>query len=43
MCDKAAVNTYHSKIQFVLECYETQDRCDKAVNRYSFTFSYVPD
>ena len=31
MCNKA-VNTYPSAIQFVPECYKTQEICDKAVN-----------
>ena len=40
MCDKA-VNTYHSTIKFVPECYKTQEMCDQAVKR-CFTFIYIP-
>ena len=32
MCDKA-VDTYPSTIQFVPECYKTQEMCYKAVHR----------
>ena len=28
-----AVNTNPSTIEFLLECYKTQEMCDKAVNR----------
>ena len=35
MCDKT-VNTHPSAIQFVAQCYKTQEMCDKAVNRYFF-------
>ena len=35
MCDKA-VNTHLSAIQFIPECYKTQEMCDKAVNRCFF-------
>ena len=42
MYDKS-VHTYHSAIQFVPECYKTQEMCDKAVNRCYFTLIYVPD
>ena len=27
-----AINTYHSTMQFVPECYRIQEMCDKAVN-----------
>ena len=43
MCDKP-VNTYHSTIQFVLDCCKTQEMCDKAVNKYFFfAFAYILD
>ena len=32
MCDKA-VDTHAPTIQFVLECYKTQEMCYKAVHR----------
>ena len=35
MCDKA-VNTHPSTIQFVPECYKTQEMFDKAVNSSVF-------
>ena len=41
MCDKS-INT-HLSIQFVPECYKTQEMCDKAVNRCFFVFIYILD
>ena len=40
MCDEA-VDTYHSTIQFVRDCYSTQEMCDQAINRCAF--AYIPD
>ena len=40
MCDKA-VNTYPSTVQFVPECYKTQERCNKAINRCFFVFNLI--
>ena len=37
MCDKA-VNTYHSTIQFVPDCYKAQEMGDKAVNKCFLAF-----
>ena len=37
MCDKA-VKTYDSTIQFVPDCYKTQEMCDKTVNRCFVVF-----
>ena len=42
MCDKD-VNTYHSAIQFLRDCYNTQEMCDKAVKRCFLAFIYIPD
>ena len=41
MCDKS-INT-HLSIQFVSECYKTQEMCDKAVSRCFFVFIYILD
>ena len=41
MCEKAA-NIHPSTIQFILECYKTQEMCDKAVNRCFFVFDSIP-
>ena len=40
-CEKGA-STYPSKIQFVTECFMTQEMCDKAVNRCFFGFDSIP-
>ena len=40
MCDKA-VNTYHSTIQFVPDCYNTQEMCDEAVSRWFFLHLFI--
>ena len=42
ICDKA-VNTYPSTIQFVSDCYKTQEMCDEAFNKYFIEFIDVPD
>ena len=42
MCDDT-VNTSPPAIQFVPECYNTQEICDKAVGACPFVFSSVPD
>ena len=42
MCNKAA-GTYSSAMQFVNECYITQEMCDKAVDTCPFVFDFVPD
>ena len=41
-CDKA-VNTDHSTIQFVPNCYKTQEISDKAVNKCFLASIYIPD
>ena len=33
MCNRA-VNTYPSTVNFVPQCFMTQEMCDKEVNRY---------
>ena len=35
LCNKA-VNIYTSTMQFVPECYKTQEMCGEAVNRFFF-------
>ena len=30
-------------IEFVSECYKTQNMCDKAVNTYPSTIEFVPE
>ena len=40
MCDKA-VTTYDSTIQFVPDCYKTQEICDKTVTRCFLSFIYI--
>ena len=42
MCDKA-INTHSSTIQFVIECYKTQEMCDKVFNKCFLAFIYIPD
>ena len=42
MCYKA-VNTYHSTIQFVPDCFKTQEMSDKAVNKCFLAFIFIPD
>ena len=42
MCDKA-VNSHPCTMQFVPECYKSQEMCDKAVNRSFFVFNSIPD
>ena len=41
MCNKAVENYLHA-LEFVPECYKTQNMCDKAVNTYSATIEFVP-
>ena len=41
MCHEA-VDTHPSTIQFVPECYKTQEMCDKAVNRCFLVFDSIP-
>ena len=41
MCDKA-VNTYNSTIQFVHDCYKTQEMCDKAGNKCFLALIHIP-
>ena len=42
MCNKA-IGTYHSPMQFVPECYKSQEMFDKAVNTCRFVSDSVPD
>ena len=42
MCDKS-INSYHSIMQFVCDCYKTQEMCDKAVNKCFHAFIYILD
>ena len=42
MCDKA-VNTSPYAMQFVPECYKTQEICDKVVDTCPFVFDSLPD
>ena len=42
MCDKA-LNSHPCTMQFVPECYKSQEMCDKAVNRSFFVFNSIPD
>ena len=42
MCDEA-VNIYHSTIQFIPDCYKTQEMCDKGVNKCFPAFVYIFD
>ena len=37
-----SVNTYHSTIQFVLDCYKTQEMCGKDVNKCFLAFTFFP-
>ena len=37
-----SVNTYHSTIQFVLDCYKTQEMCDKDANKCFLAFTFFP-
>ena len=40
MCNKA-VRNYHYALEFVPECYKTQEMCDKVVNPHSSTMHFV--
>ena len=40
MCDKA-VDTHSYAIEFVPECYKTQNVYDKALNEYFIAFCYT--
>ena len=42
MCNKGADN-YPDALEFVPECYKSQNMCDKAVNTYSSTIKFVPE
>ena len=42
MCDKV-VNTHFSTIQFVPECYKTQEICHKAFSKGFHSFFYIPE
>ena len=42
MYDKA-VNTYPSIIEFVSECFMTQEICEKAANRCFLAFDSIPN
>ena len=42
MCDKD-VNTYHSALKFVPDCYKTPEMCDKSCNKCFLAFTYYPD
>ena len=38
-----AVNTSPSAMQFIPECYNTQEMCVKVVDACPFVFGFVPD
>ena len=42
MCNKAVDNYFHS-LEFVLECFMTQEMCHKAVNIYFSTITFAPE
>ena len=42
MCNKAVENYPHA-LEFVPECFMTQEMCDKAVDTYPATIKYVPE
>ena len=42
MCDKIA-NTHSSTMQFVPECYKTQEMRDKDFNKHFIGFFYIFD
>ena len=42
MCDKAVDNYAHA-LEFVPECYNTQEMCDKDFDRCFIVFGFVPD
>ena len=42
MCNKAVENYLHA-LEFVPECYKTQNMCDKAVNTCPATIEFVPE
>ena len=42
MCDKV-VNTHPSTIQFVTDCYKTQEICDEAFNKCFVEVFDIPD
>ena len=42
MCNKA-VDNYPHALEFVTECYKTQNMCDKAVDTYPSTTKFVPE
>ena len=42
MCNKTVENYPHA-LEFVPECYKTQNMCDKAVNNCPATIEFVPE
>ena len=42
MCNKAVDNYFHS-LEFVPECFMTQEMCHKAVNIYFSTITFAPE
>ena len=38
-----AVDNYPYALDFVPECYKTQEMCDKAVTTYPSTIKFVPE
>ena len=42
MCDKG-VSTHSSTIQFIPECYKTQELCYKVISDDPFSIRYAPD
>ena len=38
-----AIDNYPHALEFVPECYKTQQVCDKALNTYPFTIKFVPE
>ena len=43
MCNKAAVNTYPSSMQFVPEYFKTQEMCAKVNDTCPFVFHFITD
>ena len=42
MCDKAILEN-GGTLESVLDCYKSQQMCDKAVDNYHHTIKFVPD
>ena len=38
-----AVDNYPHPLEFVPDCYMTQEMCDKVVNTHSYTIEFVPE